>query len=302
MSVFRSVFPLLLAAFTAFANAESPRVEQFSPPGTAKGVRQSAARFSASMVPFGEPRLPDPFEVSCGVKGRGRWIDDRNWVYDFSRALPAGLRCTFKSRSGLVDVAAQPVDAATFAFSTGGPSVIGSVPFEGSRAIDEEQAFLLAVDAFASEKSVLEHAWCDIAGIGERIGVKPLEGSERATVLEANRAFVEDHLRRNFRPSGRAYRKSDWTAALNSPDLPIAVAECRRRLPNDAQVRLVWGRGIAATSGVATPQDQTLAFKTRPAFRARLTCTRASKTASASRCCRSPSLSTRRSRGRKRRR
>jgi len=233
-------------------------------------VRQATARFSAPMVPFGEPRLPDPFDVKCAATGTGRWIDDRNWAYDFGRELPAGVQCTFTVKGTLVDVAGQPVAAATFEFSTGGPAVIGSVPVEGARAIDEAQAFLLALDAPATEQSVLEHAWCDVAGIGERIGVKLVEGADRATVLEANRAFTEEHLRRYYRPGGRAYRKRDWTAAGNAATLPIAVVQCQRPLPNDAQVRLVWGRGIAAASGIATAGDQTLAFRTRAAFRARL--------------------------------
>ena len=251
----------------------------FSPHGTAKGVRQATARFSAPMVPFGEPRLPDPFDVKCAATGTGRWIDDRNWAYDFGRELPAGVQCTFTVKGTLVDVAGQPVAAATFEFSTGGPAVIGSVPVEGARAIDEAQAFLLALDAPATEQSVLEHAWCNVDGIGERIGVKLVQGADRATVLEANRAFAEEHLRRYYRPGGRAYRKRDWTAAGNAATLPIAVVQCQRPLPNDAQVRLVWGRGIAAASGIATAGDQTLAFRTRAAFRARLTCTRAAKQA-----------------------
>lgn len=279
MPIFRLAVAVLSCLFAAFAHADPPRVEAFAPQGTAKRVHQASARFSVPMVPFGEPRLSDPFDVSCAAKGTGRWIDDRNWAYDFGRELPAGLRCTFTLKDGLADVAGQPVTAASFAFSTGGPAVIGSVPYEGARAIDEEQAFVLALDAPAQDQSVAEHAWCDVAGIGERIAVKLVEAAERAMVLEANRGFVESHLRRTYRPGGRAYRKRDWTAALNAAALPIAVVACQRRLPNDAQVRLVWGRGIAAASGIATTRDQTLAFRTRAAFRARLSCTRASKQA-----------------------
>jgi alpha-2-macroglobulin len=279
MPIARFAIALLLFVAALNARAEPPAVAQFSPQGTAKGVRQATARFSVPMVPFGEPRLPDPFDVSCGVKGSGRWVDDRNWAYDFGRELPAGMLCTFTLKSGVADVAGQSVAPASFTFSTGGPAVIGSVPREGARAIDEEQAFVLALDAPATEKSVLEHAWCDVAGIGERIGVTFVPDAARATVLEANRTFAEEHLRRYYRPGGRAYRKGDWRAALNAAVLPLAVVQCQRRLPNDAQVRLVWGRGIAAPSGIATARDQTLAFGTRPAFRARLTCTRANKRA-----------------------
>ena len=264
MSATRLAVACLVCLLPALACAELPRVESFSPQGTAKSVRQATARFSAPMVPFGEPRLADPFDVNCPVKGSGRWIDDRNWAYDFGRELPAGLRCTFALKSGLTDVAGQALEAASHAFSTGGPAVIGSVPYAGARSIDEAQAFVLALDAPATEASVAEYAWCDVAGIGERIAVQRVPAPDRVTVMEANRGLVEAHLRRYYRPGGRAYRKRDFAAALNATALPIAVVQCQRRLPNDAQVRLVWGRGIAAASGIATVRDQTLAFQTRP--------------------------------------
>jgi hypothetical protein len=28
-------------------------------------------------------------------KGRVRWIDEKNWAYDFERDLPAGVSCEF---------------------------------------------------------------------------------------------------------------------------------------------------------------------------------------------------------------
>ena len=40
-------------------------VEFFSPQGEVKGVRQVSARFAQAMVPFGDPRELDPFEVDC---------------------------------------------------------------------------------------------------------------------------------------------------------------------------------------------------------------------------------------------
>ncbi|MFO1205332.1 MAG: MG2 domain-containing protein [Burkholderiales bacterium] len=279
MSLLRFAIACVLCVCAGLVRAEPPGIDAFSPQGTTKAVRQVSARFVTPMVPFGEPRLADPFDVSCAVKGAGRWIDDRNWVYDFARELPAGLRCTFRLRQGVVDSAGQALGAANYTFSTGGPAIVASMPYAGARGIDEAQAFVLALDAAATDESIDEHAWCDVAGIGERLGVKRLQGSDRVTVLEANRVFVEEHLRRTYRPGGRSYRKADWPAVLQAPVLPITVVQCQRRLPNEAQVRLVWGKGVAAASGIATTRDQTLAYQTRPAFRARLTCTRASRKA-----------------------
>ena len=94
-----SVFLLFLSPVVSAAGSAS--VDFFAPEGTVKGVRQVTARFSEAMVAFGDPRLEDPFEVNCPEAGTGRWADHRNWVYDFERDLPAGVRCTFRLKEGL---------------------------------------------------------------------------------------------------------------------------------------------------------------------------------------------------------
>src|SRR5471032_655146 len=67
------------------------------------------------------------------------------------------------------------------------------------------------------------------------------------------------------------------TAAVRSKrleKLPLAVLQCKRRLPANAEVALVWGAGIAADSGIATTEEQTWTYKTRPEFTARFSCDR----------------------------
>jgi hypothetical protein len=57
-------------------------------------VRQVVAQFSEAMIPFGSPHSDDsPFEIKCDAKGRARWADQKNWVFDFAKDLPAGVRC-----------------------------------------------------------------------------------------------------------------------------------------------------------------------------------------------------------------
>jgi hypothetical protein len=70
------------AAPSAIASSAT-QVENFSPQGYVKAVRQVTARFSAPMVALGDPRLDDPFAIDCAQPGKGRWADGRNWVYDF---------------------------------------------------------------------------------------------------------------------------------------------------------------------------------------------------------------------------
>ena len=118
-------------------------IEHFSPQGTVKEVRQVTARFSEPMVAFGDPRLEDPFDIQCPQKGQGRWIDARSWSYDFDRDLPGGVACRFTLKTGMKTLAGTPVIAdAGFSFSTGGPSIRRSNPYEGDESIDERQIFV----------------------------------------------------------------------------------------------------------------------------------------------------------------
>src|SRR5687768_12471574 len=83
-----AVLAVLAGIYALSSPARAAEVEVFSPQMQAKGVRQVTARFSDPMVAFGDPRLADPFNVQCDgdaarLKGRGRWADARNWVYDF---------------------------------------------------------------------------------------------------------------------------------------------------------------------------------------------------------------------------
>jgi len=50
--------------------------------------------------------------------------------------------------------------------------------------------------------------------------------------------------------------------------------QCKRGLPNSKAVRLIWGKGVTSASGVATRENQALAYETRGAFNARLNCER----------------------------
>ena len=90
----RTILALFLACLCA-AQARAAGVEALSPQGEIKGIRQVTARFDVDMVPLGAPDLADPFQVECPSRGSGRWLDHRNWAYDFEQDLPAGMSCSF---------------------------------------------------------------------------------------------------------------------------------------------------------------------------------------------------------------
>jgi uncharacterized protein YfaS (alpha-2-macroglobulin family) len=241
---------LCCLAGLASAQPPEPQVTAFSPHGTVKRVRQAQAVFSAPMVPFGDLRLPDPFQVTCPEAGAGRWVDTRVWVYDFARDLPAGIHCAFTLLAGLQSLEGRPVTGpAEFSFSTGGPAIRVSQPREGTTSIDEDQAFVLELDAPAAPASVERHAGFKVDSLPDRIGLRILAGEAREAILRARYG-------QRPRPDG------------------VLVVQARQRFPAKARVTLLWGKGVAALGGVQTDEDQTLAFEVRGPFAPHFECLR----------------------------
>ncbi|MBN1571382.1 MAG: hypothetical protein JXA73_26340 [Acidobacteria bacterium] len=270
------IFALTLSGFAPrFGKcATSAQVEFFSPQGTVKNVRQATARFTLTMVALGDPRLADPFTVDCPAPGKGRWADGRNWVYDFDEDLPAGLRCSFTIKQGLKALDGTPVTGTrTFSFDTGGPAVLASFPQDGWRVIDEEQIFLLKLDAPAAMDAVRKHACFIIEGISERIPFEILTGDARKAVLSQRKELGYAYYEILWK-SGRDSNIRVRDRKLEAAEELILVIKSNRRFPPAVRVDLVWGAGIAAVKGPATTQDQRLTFQVRPAFTASVECSR----------------------------
>jgi len=235
---------------SAASGQQAPKVESFSPQGTVKNVRQVKVRFTQPMVAFGDPRSdPMPFEVDCPVKGEGGWADIRNWVYDFEKNLLAGVRCEFRLRPDLKTLAGEKLEGRrSFSFSTGGPAVKASYPYEGTRQVDEEQVFILTLDGEPDEESLLKHVAFSIQGIENLVGIRLIQGEERERILKER------------------YR---WT---KRPDVPLVLLQCRQRFPAETPVRLIWGKGVMSKTLMGTESDQILSFATRPKFTAVFQC------------------------------
>src|SRR5262245_22693634 len=244
-------FLVLLPLFHSDSQT-APRVEFFSPQDIVKNVRQVAVRFSEQMVPFGSPKVTtDIFDIDCPEKGTPRWVDERNWIYDFDRDLPAGVRCEFRVKNSLKTLAGRQITGPQrFSFSTGGPAIVQSNPGEGAEAIDEEQIFILQLDAEAAEDSVLANVSFSVDGLVERVGARIISGRQRDEILKARY------------PRGLP------------PKTTFLLLQARQRFPNATKVSLVWGRGVRSKSGVATDGEQILPFKSRPAFSVTFSCPR----------------------------
>ncbi|MDF9392051.1 MULTISPECIES: alpha-2-macroglobulin family protein [Methylococcus] len=266
----RAVFQVVTLFWVQAAGAA--HLELFSPEGTTREVRQVTARFSEPMVAFGDPRLSDPFTVDCPAKGRGRWAESRTWIYDFDAELPAGLSCRFLPKPKLRALSGTVVELAKeYGFDTGGPVVTGSYPGEGSGNVDENQVFLLAAAAPATPESIAAHARCRIKGIEEEIGVDVLAGERRDAVLAQRRQLGWGYTDLLW-PEGdfESLKPED----IKAGEARLVLVQCRRAIPPETEVRILWGKGIATTSGLATTDDQELSFKSRPSFTARFGCER----------------------------
>lgn len=250
MTRIRSAFAALAASTAALAQAAS--ISSVSPQGEVAQVQQVVVQFDEAVVAFGDLRLPDPATLACNgaaPAGSGRWSSDRTWLYDFRTALPPGSRCTLKAKTDWKPRQGTLSGRTEFSFNTGGPAIAGSEPYDGS-LIEEAQSFLLRLTGPATEASVAANAWCEVEGIGERIPLRVITGAARDEVIRARK--LEKQAER-------------WL-----------LAACQRPLPNEAKLRLVWGRGIAAAADpkIVTTAEQRLNFSVRKAFTAEFSCER----------------------------
>lgn len=246
--------PLALAALCLGVFATSPahaaRVTSVSPQGEVASVDQVVVKFDEAIVPAGDPRAQAPATVRCSdakLTGDGHWLEPKIWVYDFKQSLPPGAKCAVELRSGLSAVSGTAVYGTTrYAFNTGGPAVTGIRPSYGP--IDENQIFVLTLNGEADPASVRQNAWCETEGIGERIGVKWIEGDARTALLK------------RFNLDKQASR--------------VVMLQCNRTLAAGAKMHLVWGAGIATPSGVATRKARPFEYEVREPFTASFSCER----------------------------
>lgn len=279
------VVVFMLSVFAHLAH--SAEVEFFSPSGEIKKVRQVAVRFSEQMVSFGDPREFDPFDITCPAAGKGRWADQRNWIFDFDYDLPAGITCTFTVKKGLASLDRNPFKGtAGYSFNTGGPAILQSEPHQGAYYIDENQVFILGLDAPATAASVQKNAYCQAEGISEQIPVKLIMGKLRNSILDMRASFLTQYYQAVFKRGENEGRsiifgidekgtgREKFLKLRDSANSPIVVLQCQRAFPNGAGISLVWGKGITSVTGIPTSQNQILPFRSRPAFEAKFSCER----------------------------
>ncbi|RZL11243.1 MAG: alpha-2-macroglobulin [Rubrivivax sp.] len=238
--------------------AHAATVAMASPQGEVGQVRQVTVRFAQPVIPLGDLQQDDPYSLSCQgpvPKGQGRWLNERQWAYDFEADLGPGVRCTVSPRAGWSPKLAEAgalTGARPFSFQTGGPAVVRIEPSGGQ--VEEQQHWLITLNGPVLPASLQGKAWCEVEGVGERIPLQMVTGEARTAVIQTQ--------------MGKA------TAQKN--DARLLLATCQRPLPPGAAVRVVWGAGIAAQAqpSVVTRQAQRFDYEVRKAFLAEFSCER----------------------------
>lgn len=202
------------------------------------------------MIGLGDSREESKvFESKCSNLGTSRWLDSRNWVFEFKEALDGGNECKFTISSSLRSLSGGKLTGnGEFYFSTGGVNISYSSPWNGAR-IEEDPVFLLNLDGDVDLKSVEREAYFLSENLTGRIDVKILSGSLKQDILKA------------------AYWQN-----LN-PERIIAIAP-RTNFPSDSNIQLVWSKDISSKMGIKNDKNQIYNFKVRPRFQASFFCER----------------------------
>ena len=237
----------------------APGVAAFAPAGSVERVEQITLRFATPMVAFGDPRLPAPVMGTCSAGGTGRWVDAQSYTIDLPAPLVGGRRCAYELVTGVHDASGAAVGKRRFTFDTGGPNIRAVLPDDGDGRIEEDQVFLLALNATATPASVVAKASCAIDGVGEAVPLDILADATRATIVAQAK---QDYRLRSFLQKAGAAPPDDGEAA--QPKAIVVAARCRRALPAGGRVGVVWSAGIATADGLATLRPRRLDYKVRP--------------------------------------
>ncbi len=260
MNLPRFLLAASLLACTSLSHAF--QVASLSPKGEVARISQVVVKFDDSVVTFGDPKAAAPLTLSCSnaqaSQGSGRWLNDRQWAYDFERDLPPGVACTVQLRSGLKSAkGADLTGASSYIFNSGGPFVQGIYPHTDQR-IDEEQFFILQLTGAATLASLQANLWCGVEGVGERVAIRLIEGKDRVALLKSQAFDLQ---------------------ATKDP-LNFVTLACNRRLTPGTKMTLVYGKGVATPgtvgmpAGIANGVEKRFGFQVREPFTATFTCER----------------------------
>ena len=153
--------------------AQQADVASFTPQGEVRRIQQVAIAFNRDMVRLGQGDAPAPVTIQCPQGGaetpKGRWLDTRRYVLEWARDLPIGTRCAVTLNTGVKTLDGTDARAAgPWTFTTGGPKLMQSLPYNGESNLREQPVFLLRPDAQPDLNSVDRHLACQVEGAQDR--------------------------------------------------------------------------------------------------------------------------------------
>lgn len=234
---------LSILAFMVLSSAHSQekvQVKSFTPQGTVKAVSQVRIEFGNPMVKLGDFSLASPAQSPCFKEGQGRWVDTRNWVFDFTKPLKGGVLCEVK------------VHGQSYQFNTGGPHIENTFP-RLYQPVDENQNFVVILDAPVKKES-LSGAYFVMEGLGDQIPLILVEGSEAEQIREAAKHQYQ-YEKENF--------EGNWI-----------VVKAKRSFSPGAKITLVWSKAVQSVSGVSSKEDETFEYTVQESFKAEFNCNR----------------------------
>lgn len=243
----------LLLLSISFAQ-EKINVKNFTPQGFVKSVEQIHIEFSKPMVHFGDIKLDFPAQSSCFKNGQGRWVDTKNWVFDFKEPLPGGSACEVLAAGK------------TFRFNTGGPHIKDIFP-RRYRPVDSEQSFILMLDSEVKKESISKGVYFVIEGLGDRIKAQLVEGREAEQIAKAAASEYKWE-------SGDAGERDEVTEKNGGFKGNYIIIKPERTFPPGANVSLVWSREVQSVSGFTSPADEVFEFTVVEPFKAQFGCER----------------------------
>lgn len=219
------------------------QIKTFSPQGYVKSVEQVRVQFNQPMVRFGDIKLDSPVLSSCfdPTKGQGRWIDSKNWVFDFNAALPGGQACEVKFNDQ------------SFRFNTGGPHIKNIFP-ETYRDIEPDQNFVILIDSPVKDESLSAGVYFVVENIGDRFPAKVVRGGEAEKVFNAAKTEYQ-------------YEKEQFKGEY-------VVLKSERPFPAGSRVSLVWSKNVQSPAGFSSKEDETHEFNVRAPFKLSFNCDR----------------------------
>ncbi len=114
--------------------------------------------------------------------------------------------------------------------------------------IEEDQVFMLFQNAAVNQTTLVQHVYCEIEGVHERVPVHLITGEARNALLKS--------------------------FAQNIDQNTVSTLQCQQKFSPKAAVKIVWDKGITTLNGVPNQHVKSFSFKTRDIFTVKMSCER----------------------------